>query len=314
MIPVFGLTSTLRASLYLIIELKEESMDKALELRMAVDKHGHVEDALMYLNRSELIKRYENLENLTMLGEIFALIGLAEIPYSYELSFVKKLIGSINDNVATDQGFSYTGKMEDIVPCYNAMIFEAYSRLGLGKTKQAQNALSWIKSYQVFDRNRKTAWKYDGICKYGGCMKSVPCYIGIGKTVKALITYRDIVDSEDTTINQLINNGLDYMLKHQMFKRLSIDKPISANITKNMFPQNYILSITDLLYIASKGNLLKEGNTVALIEKIEQKRTKTGGWKIEHIYKYNGYIPFDNRRQDSQWLTYIYNSLLNTTF
>lgn len=68
-------------------------MDKALELRMAIDKHGHVEDALMYLNKSELIKRYENL---TLLGEIFALIGLAEISYSYELSFVKKLIGSVN--------------------------------------------------------------------------------------------------------------------------------------------------------------------------------------------------------------------------
>lgn len=287
-------------------------MDKALELRMVVDQYGKVEDPLLYLNKSELIEKYKSLKDLTILGEIFALIGLAEIPYSYELAFVKNLVDSINAKVSTDEGFSYTGKLEDIVPCYNAMLLEAYSRLGLGKTEQAQRALNWIKSYQVFDRNGRTSWKHPGICRFGGCMKSVPCYIGIGKTVKALITYHELVDSEDTATDKLIKNGLAYMLKHQMFKRLSLDQPITPNITKNMFPQNYSLSITDLLFIAGKCHILNDSNTAALIETIQHKRTKSGGWKIESRYKYNGYIPFDNRRRDSQWLTYLYNSLLNS--
>ena len=287
-------------------------MDKALELRMAADQNLCINDPLAYLNESELVEKYKGLTNLTMLGEIFALIGIAEIPNSYELSFVKELVGSINKNVATSEGFSYTGKVEDVVPCYNAMLLEAYVRLGLGKSKQAQNAINWIKSYQVFERNRETSWSYKGICKHGGCMKATPCYIGIGKTVRALLTYREVVKDENTTVDQLIEAGLKYMLKHQFFKRLSMDKPISPHITESTFPQSYVLSITDLLYIASKGKILGEANSSALIEKIQQKRTKNGGWKIEYLYKYNGYIPFDNRRQDSQWLTYYYDSLLNS--
>ena len=72
--------------------------------------------------------------------------------------------------------------MNYIVPCYNAMLLEAFTRLGKADSQDVQNALGWIKEYQVFDRNQQTRWKYDGICKHGGCMKATPCYIGIGKT------------------------------------------------------------------------------------------------------------------------------------
>ncbi|MDH6364076.1 hypothetical protein M2139_001061 [Enterococcus sp. PF1-24] len=74
-----------------------------------------------------------------------------------------------------------------------------------------------------------------------------------------------------------------------------------------MFPQSYALSLTDLLYIASQGNLLAEENCLEPLSLIQQKRTKSNGWKIDYNYKYNGYIVFKNGRKDSEWLTYFYN-------
>lgn len=285
-------------------------MDSALRLRIKYDNNEKIEQPIEWLKESEIVAKYTQLTDLTTLGKIFALIGLAEIPYASQLPQTQELITFVNQHVATSEGFSYTGKLEEIVPCYNALLLEAYCRLGLGNTPEAQNALQWIKQYQVFEREQTTSWAHKGICKYGGCMKATPCYIGIGKTVRALLTYQEIVTADDQQVKHLIQVGLDYMLRHQLFRRLSNQKPISAHITESMFPQSYTLSFTDLVYIAEKGQLREHKQTQALTALLLEKRRKSGGWKNEYIYKYKGYLAFDNRRNDSDWLTYLYTRYL----
>lgn len=281
-------------------------MDSALVLRMKADHGDSIKDPLDYLNQSEIVHNYSELTNLKPLGKIFALIGLSEIPFAEKLSITQELIRFVNRNLATPEGFAFTGKLEEIVPCYNALLFEAYCRFGLGKSEEAQNALNWIKGYQVFDREQKTTWPHKGICKFGGCMKSVPCFIGIGKSVRALLTYQEVVDANDASVNEMIDSGVDYMLQHKMFRRLSNDQPISPHITESMFPQSYHLSLTDLIYIIQKNQIANEPQAEDLIRLIQEKRTNNAGWKIDYIYKYNGYIPFDNRRKNSEWLNYLY--------
>lgn len=284
-------------------------MDRVLELRMKVKKKETIEDPLDYLNHSEIIKKYSQLTQLKPLGKIFALVGLAEIPYAEKLTLTQELLAFVNQYLATPEGFAFTGKLEEIVPCYNAMLFEAYCRLGLGKSDAAQNALDWIKQYQVFDRQQKTPWPHKGICKFGGCMRTVPCYIGIGKTVRALLTYQEKVDQQDEKVNALIHQGVEYMLQHNLYRRLSNGQPISPHITESMFPQSYVLSLTDLVYILQKSQCSTDPRTQDLLQLIQQKQTKTGGWKIEYIYKYAGYLPFNDRRKDSEWLTYLYSPI-----
>lgn len=287
-------------------------MDKALMIRIATDHGELVKDPLLHLEQSDIIQRYTQIKDLKPLGKIFALIGLSEIPYTEQLPFTQELIAFVNRQLATAEGFSYTGKSEEIVPCYNALLFEAYCRLGLGHSKEAESALSWIKQYQVFDRNQKTAWPHKGICKFGGCMKKVPCFIGIGKTVRALLTYQDLVDPNDEKVNDMIHLGLEYMLQHKMFRRLSNGQAISAHITESMFPQSYHLSLTDLVYIIQKSQSANDPRATDLLQLIAKKRTKTDGWKIDYIYKYNGYVPFNNRRKDSEWLDYLYHKIEKT--
>lgn len=284
-------------------------MDSALVLRMKVDQNKEISDPFDYLDHSDIIKNYAKMTKLKPLGKIFALIGLAEIPYAEKLPITQELLAFVNQNLSTSEGFSFTGKLEEIVPCYNAILFEAYCRLGLGKSSEAQNALQWIKQYQVFDRQQKTTWPHKGICKFGGCMMKVPCYIGIGKTMRALLTYQEKVDPHDEKVNALIEQGVDYMLQHNLYQRLSTGQPISPHITESMFPQSYVLSLTDLVYIIEKSQHTTDPRAHDLLQLIHQKKTKTGGWKIDYIYKYAGYLPFENRRKDSEWITYLYSPI-----
>lgn len=286
-------------------------MDTAFILKQKINNGENVANPITFLENSEIVQKYYHLKNLTDLGKIFALIGLAEIPYSNELEKTKELVSFVNEQIATSKGFSYTRNVQDIVPCYNAMLLEAYCRLGLGETKEAQVALNWIKQYQLFERNKTTNWQESGICKHGGCLKKTPCYIGIGKTIRALIAYQETVDGNDEEVETLLVRGTNYMLKQEMYKRLTNGQPISAHITENMFPQSYVLSLTDIIYITGKRSLWNSKSTMNLKKLVTTKKTRKQGWKNEFIYKYNGYVSFDTRRNESPRITDLIISSIN---
>ena len=82
------------------------------------------------------------------------------------------------------------------------------------------------------------------------------------------------------------------MLKHSMFQRLSNGKPISPHITDIMFPQAYMLSLTDLVYIVNQRNLWQDKRCNALRELLKQKEVEPCQWKIDYIYSHKGYKSF----------------------
>lgn len=83
---------------------------------------------------------------------MFHIMWLSEMPFAERLPYTQKLIGYIDQNVATEEGFSCLGGLKEIVPCYNAMLLEAYGRLSLTESRQAQAALRWIKQYRLWGR------------------------------------------------------------------------------------------------------------------------------------------------------------------
>lgn len=288
-------------------------MDTALLLRMKFDKGEFISDSEIdtLLNQSRVVEKLTKDYEENAFFHIFRVMCLSEIPYAERLPYTQKVMDFISKYLSLPEGFSYTGNVNYIVPCYNAMLLESYTRLGKKDSKEVQNALNWIKQYQVFDRNQSTSWKYDGICKHGGCMNAVPCYIGIGKTVRALITYAEFINHSDKEVETLIEKGSSYMLRHNMLQRLSNHAPISAHITDIMFPQAYMLSVTDLVYIAGKANLWTDNGTQELKELIGRKAYDKNSWKIDYIYSHKGYKAFDTKRKTSEWVDYIFHSSLS---
>lgn len=281
-------------------------------LRLKAENKEEISDNEIYqlLNQSDLIERLTKDYMEHPLFATFRIMGLSEIPYIQTLPYTKKLVEYINNNISTDQGFSCLGGIKEIVPCYNAMLLEAYCRMGFGMTNQAQTALNWIKQYQIFDRGLVTSWPHNGVCKHGGCLGQIPCYIGIGKTIRALITYQDFADNKDPEVEAIINKGIDYMLRHKMFQKLSNGEPICAHITDIMMPQSYALSLTDLVYIMCKRDLITNSNCIPLLDLLKQKEISENQWKIDYIYTYKGYVAFDTRRKPSQWISQLFTKWL----
>lgn len=235
-----------------------QQLDKALELKILTEQENFVskKQAIIMLNESKIIEKLTCEFPESKLFAIWRILALAEIPYTIELEYTKQLIKYINENIATEYGFSYTGKVDNIVPCYNAMLVEAYCKLGLCNTKEVQIAIEWIKKYQLFDRNLVTEWNKPGIQKHGGCLKSTPCYIGIGKTVKALLWYSKC--SNDKSVDKYLDLGINYMKRHSFYKRLSNGKIIYSHITDFSYPSSYLLNIIDIAEIIYYSNIAND--------------------------------------------------------
>lgn len=268
------------------------------------------EKILDLLNQSNIVAKLTDDYIEHPLFAVFRIVCLSEIPYVKKLPYTQRLVTYINQNIATAEGFSCLGGIKELVPCYNAMLLEAYSRLGMAASSEVQAALRWIKQYQLFERNQSTSWPFDGVCKHGGCLGAIPCYIGVGKTVRALITYMEFIQQEDKDVESLVIQGVEYMLRHKMFQRLSDGKPISSHITDIMFPQSYALSLTDLVYIVGKRQLGYNENVAPILAMLKEKEVKENQWKIGYIYNYKGYISFDGRRKASEWISYLYSQWL----
>ena len=289
--------------------------DTAILLRKRFDLKEEISECEIdqLLSQSQIVKKLTKDYEENNFFQIFRIICLSEIPYVERLPYTKKILSFISQRLATPYGFSYTGALDYIVPCYNALLLEAYVRLGLNETLEVKNALEWIKKYQIFERGQITQWQYDGICKHGGCMHSTPCYIGIGKTVRALITYSDYINTQDYEVEEMIDRGVSYMLEHNMYQRLSNQKPISKHITDIIFPQAYMLSLTDLVYIATKRSLWNDGRTDNLKALLKLKMTQPDRWKIEYIYSHKGYKSFETRRNPSEWINYLYSTMIDNS-
>lgn len=283
-------------------------MDSALVLRIACEKNEYLktDEILNLLSQSRLVGKLTADFVEHPLFAVFRIMGLSEIPYIERMPYMQKMIAYINRSIATAEGFSCLGGVEEIVPCYNAMLLEAYCRLGLAASKEAQAALSWIERYQLFERNQTTSWPYKGVCKHGGCLGKTPCYIGIGKTVRALVTYSECIKHGNQKVESLLMQGTGYMLRHNMFQRLSNGRPISPHITDIMFPQSYALSLTDLIYIAGKRRLTAHENTSYLLYLLQEKQIGENQWKIDYHYSYKGYIGFETRRKASEWISSLF--------
>lgn len=283
-------------------------MDTALELRIAFEKNNPLSETEIcrLLNQSQLVGKLTGDFIDNPLFAVFRVMGLSEIPFIERLSYTKNLIDYINQSIATPEGFACLGGIKEIVPCYNAMLLEAYCRLGLAAGKEAQAALSWIEHYQLFERNQTTSWPHKGICKHGGCLGKTPCYIGIGKTVRALVTYSEYFKHENPDVENLLMQGIGYMLRHKMYRRLTDGKPICPHITDIMIPQSYALSLTDLAYIVGKRRLASEPDCAPLLRLIQEKRTGENQWKVDYLYNYKGYVGFETRRKASEWISALF--------
>lgn len=109
----------------------------------------------------------------------------------------------------------------------------------------------------------------------------------------------------DRQTASLILKGMDYILKHELYKRLSNGEPINNHILDLAFPASYQLNIVELLDLAYTTGNMKHPSCQNALDFVKSKKIKDGYWKINYVYKSDGYVSFDQRGKKADWLTYF---------
>lgn len=288
-------------------------MDKALLLKKQVDT-GHLfseHAAMEYLNESLLFKALLSDFDFNAYNALNRLVEVAEIPFTKYNPKIKQWMHKMADLAFCSDGFSLLGKADDILSCYNAMITSVLIRLGYPDKAKIEKGVEWILNYQSFERGKISNWPGERAKKYGGCLKSTPCYIGVVKSTMALSDYKNkFKDAVPGLLEEKLNQGLEYILDHELFKRKGIDQPITNYILKLAYPFSYKTNIVEILRLIKENGLFEDKRCSAAKEYLLSKQKKDGYWRQNSIYQPKGWVPFDKTNEPALWLSYEVGKLL----
>lgn len=289
-------------------------MDTALILKQKVDS-GEIRDfnqASDFLDNSEVLKDLLTDFDFDILNLLNRLTEISEIPFTFRIERVQKWINKLADLSFCDEGFSITGKSDDMLSCYNSMITSVLIRMGYSDKNRIDKGIEWIINYQNVERGARNNWTGSRILKYGGCLKSTPCYIGI---VKAMIALTDYKKHLDYTTNEKIENklitGLDYILNHQIYLRQSNGQPITKDINKLTYPFSYKTNVVEILRLLKDNNLDSDKRCDLAKAYLQKKKQRDGYWKINSSYLPKCWVQFDKTKESGLWISHEINRLIN---
>ncbi len=292
--------------------------DSALTLKKAYEKGDNVsiKEAKEMLGQSELIVRL--LTDLKQKPDTFVgfrayewrLLELAEIPFSHTLGKTQKWLELLIDKSCIPKGFSLTGDKDGLLACHNAMITTILIKMEYDDQDAIDAGISWILDYQSIERGKECKWTgVDLFTRFGGCMKKTPCFYGVIKSMIALTEYRKKFGGSKKLDNKL-NQGLEYILKHKVFKRLSTDEPIEPSIIENFYPYTYKTNIIETLSLLEANDLLDDKRCREAIDILKQKQRHDGFWQADTSYMKTAWVDFDKLKKPGLWISYVISGLV----
>lgn len=111
-------------------------------------------------------------------------------------------------------------------------------------------------------------------------------------------------------IDKKLNDGLEYILRHKVFQKLSTNHPIENSIIKNFYPYSYKSNLIEILTLLKSNNLFNNSNCKEAIEILTQKRNKDGFWRSEVSQMKSAWIDFDTLNKPGLWISYMIGNLL----
>lgn len=290
-------------------------MDSALTLKIKTEQESPVSQngAENMLSKSKLYKKLLADFDPTSLNLLWRLTQLAEIPFSYNHHLVRNWTKLLVEKTFTGNAFSLTGKNDYVLCCYNGMIASVLLKLGATEYKtEIEKAIEWILEYQNVERNQVCKWDEKAVQKYGGCLKSAPCYIGVAKSMIALSDYQhSLLYKNNKKLEEKLNKGLEYILDHNIYLRRSVEKPITNYITKLTYPFTYKTNIIELLLLLKANNRLNDNRCKKAKAYLKSKQRKNGSWYANYtnILKNPVWVAFDKVKEPGAWVTYLINSI-----
>jgi len=180
------------------------------------------------------------------------------------------------------------------------MVF-SFIRLGYLQDKRLKKAINWIIRYQRFDdgiNEKLSGWPYE---KAESCWGKHTCHMGVVKSLKAFTEIP--IRARTMGINLSIQKGIEYILKHHIYKKShhldEISKPGWLRFGFPLMYQTDILEILSiLLYFNIKDNCMKEA-----IGKIISQQTDHEKWIMKNTFNGRFISNIEQKGNPSKWIT-----------
>jgi hypothetical protein len=193
------------------------------------------------------------------------------------------------------------GRHSGVIPCLTGNMVWSLIRFGYLEDPRVRLGINWIITCQRFDDGIETApkgWPYD---KYVMCWGKHTCHMGAVKALKALAEVPN--DKRSKEVEAAIENGVEYMLRHHIYKRShDLSRVSKPSWLRFGFPLMYQTDALEILGILTKLGY-KDERMQETVDLVLSKQTNQGRWNLESTF--NGRFQVDIERKDelSKWVT-----------
>ena len=292
--------------------------DSALSLKKSYERGDNItiSEAQKMLKQSELLSKLLTTPERkpdTFVGlrnYLWRLLEISEIPFTHTLEKVQIWIELLVDKSYIQEGFALEGEQDHLLACHNALITTILIKMQYNDKAKIDSGINWILEYQSVERGIESKWPgKDLYTRFGGCMKTVPCYYGVIKSMIALTEYKKRFESPKR-LDVKLKQGLDYILKHSVYKKLSTGEPIEDSIIQNFYPYTYKSNVIETLSLLKDNGLMGDKRCNDALNILRKKQRKEGYWQADISYMKSAWIDFDTPKKPGLWISYIINRLL----
>jgi hypothetical protein len=292
--------------------------DSALILKKRCDREEKIppQEVQELLNQSDLISKLLETPNrppntyVGLRNYMWRLVELSEIPFTHTLEKVQEWIKLLVEKSYISEGFTLEGKRDNLLACHSAMITTILIRMEYEDMEKINAGIDWILKYQSVERGKECTWEgKDLYTRFGGCMKKIPCFYGVVKSMKALSEYNKYYGGSEKLTSKL-NQGLEYILEHDAYKKLSNGNPIEDSMIQNFYPYTYKSNLIEILALLKENGLLEDKRCCDAIQILKKKQRSDGFWQADVSYMKSVWIDFDVPKKPGPWITHVINQVL----
>lgn len=193
------------------------------------------------------------------------------------------------------------GRHSGVIPCLTGNVVWSLIRFGYLEDPRVQRGINWIVTYQRFDDGIKEApkgWPYD---KYVMCWGKHTCHMGAAKALKALAEVSP--DKRSKEVEAKIENGVEYMLKHHIYKRShDLSRVSKPGWLRFGFPLMYQTDALEILGILTKLGY-KDERMQETVDLVISKQDTQGRWNLESTFNGRFQVNIERKGELSKWIT-----------
>jgi hypothetical protein len=243
-------------------------------------------------------------------GTVWQLVILAELAADERDERVKKACEFILETSQERKsgGFSAWlsvtvggGRYSGVLPCLTGNMVWSLIRLGFLGDPRVQRGVEWIVQYQRFDDGEAyppKVWPYE---KATSCFSKHSCHMGVVKALKALAEIP--VEKRSTEVADTLDRGIEYMLKHHIFKRShNLSKVSKPGWLRLGFPLMYQTDVLEILGILTSLGC-KDERLQEAVDLVLSKQDENGMWTLENTFNGRFQVNIEQKGAVSKWVT-----------